>query len=288
MKRMMSAASAALALALLAAAASAQVPMPAVDFDSGIDVRALMQKDASVLPERGKITATRSCSVATFKPGDAPTSAPMSLQSIVTQRVCHVYWGSKICGDRTLRTVSRSVAVSIQGDHALLPWETEAFSVCLQGEKLETEVLAAAYRYGKPAFRSDAGLWTLLLPAERKIATAPDPQGLSLAAFTEEPDGLSVEFADKWAKEYAGDMTRLIIEVKRDSRLLPDPTVFSLDLVQSAALSYQVSFKDLQRKLRTGEKYYVTWKFARQGKVSTTAVQQGGRSGELALSKLHN
>lgn len=279
--------------AMLAAPLCAQTSASDFNFDQGIDVHALMQQDNgqahgdSLLPPIK--TATRSCAVAKFKPSDAATSAPMALQSLVTERVCHTYWGKTICGDQTLETVTRSVVLSIQGTHTLLPWETEAFSVCLQGDQTDVKTLSAAYKYGEPTFRAAAGQpYAVILPAVEKIATAPDPEGVTLQSFTETADGVALSFTDKWTQYYKGDETGLSVEVKRDMKLLPDPVVFEQRVSQAAAASYSLTFKDVQGKLRTGEKYYVVWKFSRQGKVSTGAEQPGGRSQELTLTGLHN
>jgi hypothetical protein len=288
------AAGACIVVALLAARLYAQPSASDINTDNGIDVHALMQQgnpqgQPGGVAVLGDVSATRTCAVATFKPGDGPTSAPMALQSVVTQRVCHMYWGKNICGDQTVQTVSRNVVLTIKGAHELLPWETEAFSVCLQGEDLSAKTLTAAYQYGDPVYRAARnGQYSVLEPAIRKIATAADPDGVALASFSEQADGLSVSFTDKWASYYTGDMTGLSVEVKHQQFFPELVPVFSLNTSQPAGPSYKFSFKDTEHKLRTGDKYYVVWKFQRLGKVSTDAVQQGGRSQELVLEGLHN
>jgi len=278
--------------ALFSAPLRAELSASDINFDKGIDVHALMQQDndpAQGGTAAGPASATRSCAVATFEPGGGNTSAPLSLQSVVTQRVCHQYWGKNICGDQVVRTVSRDVVVTIQGKHDLLPWETEAFGVCLQDQQLSAEAIKAAYHYGSPSFKADrSGQWTMLLTAKSRIRSAPDSEGVTLAAVTELADGIQVDFADKWADNYKGDKTRLRVEIKRDIKFSPDSKLFETDFSTAAAPTYTVTFQDTEHRLRTGDKYYVVWKFQREGKVSTHAVEKGGRSEELVLKQIHN
>jgi len=276
---------------LLSAPLRAELSASDINFDKGIDVHALMQQgnDPAGGTAAGPATATRSCAVTTFEPGGAKTSAPVSLQSVVTQRVCHQYWGKNICGDQVVRTVSRDVVVTIQGKHDLLPWEAEAFGVCLQDDQLSVDTLKAAYHYGRPSFKANAsGQWTALLTAKSKTRSAPDSEGVTLAAVTELADGIQVDFADKWADNYKRDKTRLRVEIKRDIKFALDSKLFEMDFSTAAAPTYTVTFQDTEHRLRTGDKYYVVWKFQREGKVSTDAVEKGGRSEDLVLKQIHN
>ena len=278
--------------ALLSAPLRAELSASDINFDKGIDVHALMQQGndpAQGGTSAGPVSATRSCAVASFEPGAPSTSTPMSLQSVVTQRVCHQYWGKNICGDQVLRTVSRNVVVTLRGRHALLPWQTEAFGVCLQDDQLSEETLKAVHQYREPVYHSDAsGQWTVSLTAKRKIQSAPDSEGVTLAAVTELADGIQVDFADKWADNYKRDKTRLRVEIKRDIKFALDSKLFEMDFSTAAAPTYTVTFQDTEHRLRTGDKYYVVWKFQREGKVSTDAVEKGGRSEDLVLKQIHN
>ncbi|MCX5795800.1 MAG: hypothetical protein NTY77_09930 [Elusimicrobia bacterium] len=115
------------------------------------------------------------------------------------------------------------------------------------------------------------------------LPPAPAPAGLELVMFREEADGVTLAFQDQRASKYTGGATRLIIAVKEDRGLRPDPVIFDIDIAQPVGPFYEFTFKDVQHKLRPGGKYYAVWSFQRQGPVSTEEVQRGGRSAALVL-----
>ncbi|MDD5630070.1 MAG: hypothetical protein PHU21_13460 [Elusimicrobia bacterium] len=116
------------------------------------------------------------------------------------------------------------------------------------------------------------------------LAPAPKSAGLALVQFREDAVGLTLAFQDQQAESYAGGMTRLIIEVKEDLGLHPDPVIFDIDIAQPVGPFYEFSFKDVLRKLHPGGKYYAVWSFQRQGPDGTQAVRKGGRSFSLVLA----
>lgn len=119
----------------------------------------------------------------------------------------------------------------------------------------------------------------------RGLPPAPAPAGLELVVFRAEAGAVTVAFQDQRASQHIGGATRLIIEVKEDRGLAPDPVVFDMDMAQPVGPFYEFTFKDVQHKLRPGGKYYVSWSFQRLGAASADTVQPGGRSEPLVLPR---
>jgi hypothetical protein len=169
--------------------------------------------------------------------------------------------GGQQCWERPGFSYSRTVQVERLDAKPLLPWERDVFRVCLQGPWLDSRVQSAAYRY---RLVDDGRLGRIAYQAGEKVATRPDPAGLSIAALT---PALSLTLNDRWASYYAGEAVKVHVELKKDAFL--SPTVSEFDLTMPTAQSYTL---DLGRQagsaVKAGKKYFARLSFQRVGAVS--------------------
>lgn len=286
-------AAAMLSVALFASPVFAAVD-PVIAFDQGVDLSAVTQQVRERADELeadvgacGAFRATRDCAIIKFTHGQGEISSPVVLKSEIFKKVCQRHNGREYCHDELERTVEKPVIVALTGERSMLPWEMDAFGVCLQGDNLKADVIEASHKY-KVRHRSDEeGNHVIEAHAKKKLRTEPDPTGIEMAGFRY--DAGSAHFVltlkDKWAEYYEGDLTEIKFALKRDVPRWRDSTVIRKEIRLDPAASYAVRFADYPRDLReeimSGERYYVEWSFKRKGKVSKGSRQDGGKSSRV-------
>ena len=123
-----------------------------MDLDQGLDLRGLTDELRAAAARQQSVPGsalrvTRDCRRVFFPAGAGPVAAPFTLESFTFQRVCEPVDGLTVCRDRLLRQDRKEVFLSITGAWARLPWQEDAFLVCLRGEEVSSRILAASRAY---------------------------------------------------------------------------------------------------------------------------------------------
>lgn len=286
----------ALALAAVLGGGAAQAQSRATpDFDQGIDARGALEDlrhqrygpdDRWAHPNYNR--TERDCAVISFRPNDPLVSQPYTLESRQYQERCYPSGpnGERYCHDEWVWTERRHVRVEVVGRGEMLPWEEDAFEVCLDGRWLYARVYDASHEYSLSE-RGDS----FIARAGRKVPALPDPVGVINESFAF--DGASGNFAltlrDRWASYYGGDQTVFKLKLKRHRENWFDETLVEKEVAFPAADSYKLAFaqwaSEMNPKPENGKKYYVEWRFKRAGKVSKDKWQKAWESDKAVFGQ---
>ena len=270
------------ALALIVSlVAPAAFAAPSKDFDAAMDVSAALASARAAAAEVSAPVRTQTvgrfevdCVDVSFNASDAAASEYIPLRSQEWETVCTPVGdprrgGGQNCWERPGFSYTRTVRVERVGVKPLLPWEHDTFRVCLQGPWLDSRPQATAYKY---RLVDDGRSGNIAYEAGDKVATRPDPAGLSIAGLT---SGLTLTLTDKWASYYSGEAVKIHVQIKKDS--LFHPTVSEFDLMMPTAAAYTL---DLARQAGTavqnGKGYFARVSFQRAGKVSNADSVKAG------------
>lgn len=208
-------------------------------------------------------------------PGPNGTQVAQQQCTTTYRQECHMVQQQQ-CYDRPGQTYRASAQLSI-GKRQLFPWETESFSLCMEGPRVNVTPTASPYSYGV----DQAGLYdiTFNMTPNYRVPSNPDPNGLNYAAFTFKDGKFTLSVSDKWAAEYAGDKVAIKIELKKDGWWFFDSSKGEKTFTLDTASSYDLVFaeSDLTKNkdfvddsgYKGPSKYFVKWGFQRLGKVST-------------------
>lgn len=265
-----------------------------VDFDQGIDLTDVMDQvkhgDYEYdIPEIGsKYTGrfndyTRDCAVLTFGPDDPLKSEGVWLRSQEWEEYCDYYTdpnGHQIPNCHTVPGQSwrQKAQIIITQDRELLPWEIEAFEVCLEGPWMNIYTRAAAYKYH---INSEGSYNTIYkLTPQEKTPMAPDSAGLAVESFVYNADdkNFTLNTKDIWTDYYQGEQVRIHAVLYRDVPNWFDSKIGELDMTFDSADGYTMLL-DFGKKLKSG-KYYAKWGFTRIGRVSTDKYIKKGNTSE--------
>jgi hypothetical protein len=182
------------------------------------------------------------------------------------------------CYERPADTFRRSVQLSM-GARQLLPWENDSFEVCMEGPNVDIRPRSTAYSYGI----TQSGGYDVRyeLTPQYKVTTAPDPNGLNVAAFTYANGKFTFNVSERWGNEYAGNKVAIDIELYKDGFLFFNSYKGKKEFVfDTASGGYSMTFAenelDTSKAVSTPEdnmrgpkKYFLKWSFHRIGNVST-------------------
>ena len=208
-------------------------------------------------------------------PGPNNTQVAQQQCTSVPKQQCHMEQQQQ-CYDRPGQTFHSTAQLNI-APRKLYPWEKESFNVCMEGNRVDVEPSATPYSYDIDR----EGLYDLtfrLTPGYR-VATPPDENGLSYTAFSFKDGKFTLNVADNWAAEYAGEKVVIKVELKKDGFLFFDSSKGEKTFTFDTAAGYDLVFaeNDLTKTkafqededYRGPSKYFVKWGFQRIGKVST-------------------
>ncbi len=281
----------ALALAL-AVPASAAASEPTFDASAVLSqARGAAARDVSVVAPRAAARYDVDCATLRFGPDGRTSSDVVYLQSREWVEQCYYeyppgcdprYYNCQPyyrCYERPGYTYRQNVQVILQSRQPLLPWESDAFQVCLQGPWSDIRVEDSAYAYKQVSGGGRDG--SFLMAPGQKRAMAPDPAGIALESLSA---GLVLTLKDKWAAYYAGEKTALRLVVKRRNPnwfpkkvaeiaiTLPPADRFSVNLLDFAA--------EFSQQPIAGRDYFVEASFQRIGKISTAEEVDAGASND--------
>ncbi|HEX4048104.1 MAG TPA: hypothetical protein VH309_09740 [Elusimicrobiota bacterium] len=204
------------------------------------------------------------CRHVVFQPEDPSVSRPMTLTSEewITDCVPAGAGGGQSCWEHPGRTDSLAVSLSLADRRPLLPWESDVFSVCLQGPALRTQPVSTAYDY---RVVNDGALdGRVVLEPGAKRALPPDPRGVQ-ATLTPQ---LTLAFHDLWSSYYAGQEILLRIALRKANDFFPDETVAEKEIALPVAENYAV---ELSRAAGAGGGiYYARYSIRRLGGAVST------------------
>jgi len=268
-----------LGLALIASLAVtiANAETPAVNFDQGIDASAILaQAKKAAATEKVSVPAGKDiqanyyrrtqpdCVTVTFNPDSAPASPVFHLQSTEYVEECYNtgdprHGGGRQCYERPGYTYRESAQVTLRDRKELLPWEYDAFRVCLDGPWLDIRALETAYEY--KLLRGGSNNGSFVLAPVKKTPMRPDPLGI----LGELSPALKLTLTDRWASYYAGESVEIKWTLKRHVKGWFDEKISDGTLNAPAGASYAVL---LGGKVQAGKSYYVAYSIRRLGKVS--------------------
>lgn len=283
---------------LIAAVLTAALPLmaaaetPAVNFDQGVDVSAVLTqaRQASAQAALPPVAAVpmygvgydRDCHTFSFGADGTTVSEAVWLESLEWEEDCDWagdprYGGGRHCWRRPGYRYQQEVQVSLTERKPLLPWESDNFRVCLSGPWLDIDQEDSAYEYKVIAGGDRNGRFKVS-PLKRQLMK-PDASGIT----PELSSGLALTLKDKWSSYYSGESIAFKLTLKRDIPNWFDPTLLQREFTFQTASSYQVDFKALasalSEKLKPGQKYYVEVSFKRPaGKVSKPDMVKGSES----------
>ena len=279
MKGLVSSATAILAFSTTLAFADA----PAVDFDKGVDASAVLSqakdtaaKDASAPIKASYIGQTRydrDCVRFTFSPTDPAASDAVWLRSQEWVTECTPvgdpqHGGGQSCWEHPGMSYQEQARITLQNRQPLLPWEHDAFTVCMEGPWLSIYQNDTAYDYKRVSGGTYDG--NFVMTPVKKIPMNADPAGITAQTFS---PNLRLLLADKWFSYYAGEKTVIKVTLKKVVTFWPDATIFQKELTFDPAANYAIDAASIaaaqSQKLEAGKKYYVQYSFQRLGKVST-------------------
>lgn len=250
---------------------------PAVDFDAGVDASALLDaaKSAAKSAPAAEPKAVRSkslrrydtdCVTVTFAPADNPVSERFHLESREWVEECYPtgdprHGGGRQCHERPGFSHRASARVSLRDRQELLPWEFDAFRVCLTGPWLDIDALETAYEY--KLVQGGGNYGDYVLAPVRKIPMRPDPVGVT----GELTPSLNASFKDRWASYYAGETVEIKYALKKHVEGWFDTLIAEGTTTAAVAETYAL---DLSKagKLQAGKKYYLEYQIKRVGKIS--------------------
>lgn len=256
---------------------------PSADFDAGVDVSAIVKtaKDAAKKEAKhakvveanymGGRRTMPDCVSFSFGPNDGPVSDSVYLRSMEYVTECQPvgdpsHGGGQQCWERPGYSYSQRVQVTIRDRQPLLPWERDAFRVCLDGPWLYSDVIEAAYDYKLVSGGADNG--QIVVAPTRKIAMRPDPVGV-LADLSGQ---FVLSFKDKWAAYYPGENIVLKFTIKKQVKFWPDYAVLEKEITLPVAEAYTVDLNklagDFTEKPAAGKTYYAMYSIKRTGPVS--------------------
>ena len=274
-------------LVVLSALAPVLASASAVDFDNAVDVAAALsaarsaaaQSAAPAMPKR---RTERDCRLVTFRAQDGTVSQRFSLWSREWVDEC---WrdprGGVVCQERPGPSWRRDVQLTLTERRPLLPWEYDAFEVCLDGPWLDIRQGESAYDYKLVAMRPDG----FELQPERRRPMSPDPAGV----LGELDARLALSLKDRWASYYAGERIVVKVELKRHVRFWPDVVVLAeKELELPVADSYSVPLTrfsgEFSEALEGGKEYYVRYSIKRLGAVSRPVFTRALETGKVSYA----
>ncbi|MDD5304569.1 MAG: hypothetical protein PHS14_15845 [Elusimicrobia bacterium] len=266
----------ALALALAASLVAAPVlaETPAVNFDQGIDMSAILKQSKEAAKTDAKVVDAQymggrrtmpDCVSVSFGANDPAASPTFSLNSQEWIEECYQTGdprngGGRQCYERPGMSYHEMASVTIQDRQALLPWERDTFRVCLDGPWLSIGGIETAYDYKLVSGGSYNGAF--ILAPTRKIAQRPDPVGV----LGDLDSAMKLTLKDKWAAYYPGETIEIKYTLKKDVPNWFDPVIAEGTLSAAVAESYAVDLS--KNKFENGKSYYVEYSIRRVGKVS--------------------
>lgn len=282
------------AFAMLAAlAAPSLAETPAVNFDQGIDAAAILKdakaaakKDATVVEALypGGRRTMPDCVTVSFGANDPASSPSFDLQSTEYVEECWQtgdprYGGGRQCYERPGMTYRERASVTIRDRRPLLPWERDAFRVCLDGPWLSINELETAYDYRLISGGNYDGAY--VVAPGKKIAQRPDPVGV----LGELDSAMKLTLKDRWASYYAGETVEIKWTLKKDVPNWFDPVIGQGQFSAAAAEAYAA---DLSKagKLESGKSYYVEYSIRRVGKVSKDSWTKALETNKVARLSL--
>lgn len=195
--------------------------------------------------------------------------------------------GEWVCREVTGQTFRASAQVNL-APHKLYPWEHETFHVCMEGPKVTVEARNSPYVY-RVDQRGNMDLTLDVTPLHR-IRLNPDPEGLSLTAFSYRDGKYTLKVDDKWAAEYAGESVRIRVALMRDG-FFGDHNLGGKDFTFAVSPSYELVFEEGELLTkgfagfgddsRKPKKYYVNWGFFRAGSISSGSYVAKGSTGKI-------
>ena len=266
----------------LALAASLAAPVlaetPAVNFDQGIDVAAILkQAKTAVKTDATEAKAVEAmypggrrsypdCVTVSFGANDPAVSPTFSLNSQEWIEECYQtgdprQGGGRQCYERPGMSYHEMASVTIRDRQPLLPWERDTFRVCLDGPWLSLNDIETAYDYRRISGGNYNGAY--IVAPGRKIAQRPDPVGV----LGDLDSSMKLTLKDKWASYYAGESIEIKYTLKKHVENWFDPVIAEGTLSSAVAESYAV---DLSKSgdFKNGKSYYVEYSIRRIGKVS--------------------
>jgi len=250
----------------------------ALNFDQGPDALSLLgQALVEAAKDKTPVTAQAiyqdppQCQDFVFGPKDPAASQVVPMWSVEYGYRCEpvgnpAAGGTVECGWLPIGVYSVDVKVVLRERKPLLPWESDAFTVCLAGRSLRWSQGATAYDYDEVGEKGG----TITLAPGAKRAQRPDPNGITLRSWT---PGLVLTLDDKWASYYSGEAALLILKLKMENAGGADALIGEEKIGLPAAPSYVVDFKtlakDFSQRLVPGAKYHVSISFRRLGSISS-------------------
>jgi len=208
-------------------------------------------------------------------PGPNSTQVPRQECHMVPPQECHMEQRQE-CYERPGQTFHSTVQLNI-ARRDLFPWETESFSVCMEGPRVDMDSTKSPYSYSVD--RIGQYDITFNLTPNYRVPTAPDSNGLNYAAFTFKAGKFTLSVADRWAAEYAGEKVAIKIELMKDGFLFFNSSrgekTFTFDTAAGYALVFAESDLAKPKELiddsadKGASKFFVKWGFQRLGRVST-------------------
>jgi len=179
------------------------------------------------------------------------------------------------CANKIGNSVQRKVQLSLSGNRALFPWETEKFQACLTEDKMVFSIKSTPYNYTS----SQSGNLNVLysLTAGNRILAAPEPESLYLTSLervqNNDEDRIVMQVKDAWPNYFAGSKVAIHARLML-ARPRGIPDIVTTDLVYDFDVSaepYSIDWnaKELYLNLDS-ETYYVIWEFKRVGSQATT------------------
>lgn len=253
---------------------------PVVDFDQAVDASALLDaaKSAAKSAAEPKSASAKvvhgenfrrydtDCVTVTFAPSDNPVSERFHLESREWVEECYPtgdprHGGGRQCHERPGFSHRASARVSLRDRQELLPWEFDAFRVCLTGPWLDIDALETAYEY--KLVQGGGNYGDYVLAPVKKIPMRPDPVGVT----GELTPSLKASFKDRWASYYAGETVEIKYALKKHVEGWFDTLIAEGTTTAAVAETYAL---DLSKagKLQAGKKYYLEYQIKRVGKIS--------------------
>lgn len=283
----------ALALAALLLAAPALAETPAVDFDQGIDVSAVLKeakaaakKDATVVQAvfPGGRRTIPDCVAVSFGANDPAASPTFELRSVEYVEECYQtgdprHGGGRQCYERPGMTYHERASVTIRDRQPLLPWERDTFRVCLDGPWLSISEIETAYDYRLISGGNYNGAY--VVAPGKKIAQRPDPVGI----LGELDAAMNFTLKDRWSSYYAGETVEIKWTLKKHLPNWFDPVIGEGVIAAPVAAEYAADLSKAGR-FETGKSYYVEYSIRRLGKVSKDSWTKALETNKVSRASL--
>ncbi|OGR45295.1 MAG: hypothetical protein A2X35_03355 [Elusimicrobia bacterium GWA2_61_42] len=197
--------------------------------------------------------------------------------------------GTWYCHERAGRVFQATAQLNV-APRQLYPWESEAFNVCMEADRVELDTRHSPYRYHVDR----QGMYdvTFNLTPNYRTPTAPDSNGLSASSFAFRDDKFVLDVSDRWGGEYAGEKVEIKVELFKDGFLFFNSSQGEKTFTFDVARGYQLAFAegDLQKTaafadpggdLRGPKKFYVKWGFRRVGSISINEYVNKGSTDKI-------